>query len=227
MKHFSRNFLLILLLTLITTPSYSQLKMGVKFGLSVPNENLSKISTNIQDSVGNKKNVSQTFLDESRSGYHLIATAYIDLGTDFDLICSIGINRFTESKTELRDSPDTTRIIATLLNSRNIIPIEIGAKYKIVEIGFVSLYTIGNISYNYISTSTDVDYNVGFTSFGYPIQTSQTDRRIGYGIGAGLQLDFKLIKGFLEFKTNGANLIGKSDGESFKNFYTISAGVIL
>lgn len=227
MKSFSKNFLLICLLTLIVAPSYSQMKMGVKFGLSVPNEDLGKVTANIQDSVGNRKNVSQTFLDESKSGYHLIATGYIALGKDLDLIASIGINRFTESKIEVRDVPDTTRIIATLLNSRNVIPIEVGVKYKLTEIGFISLYTIGNLSYNYISTSSDVEYNVGFTSFGFPIQSSQTDRRLGYGIGAGLQLDFSLVKAFLEFKANGANIIGRSDGENMKNFYTISAGVIL
>lgn len=227
MKHICKIILPICLLFIMASPSYSQLKMGVKFGLSVPNEDLGKVTANIQDSVGNKKNVSQTFLDESKSGYHLIATGYISLGKDLDLIASIGINRFTQSKIQVRDFPDTTKIIATLLNSLNVIPIEVGVKYKITEIGFISLYTVGNLSYNYISTSSDVDYNVGFTSFGFPIQSSQTDRRLGYGIGAGLQLDFSVVKAFLEFKANGANLIGKSDGETTKNFYTISAGVIL
>lgn len=229
MKHFNKVNLVICLMVIMMSQSFSQMKMGVKFGLSVPNDQLSKVTSNIKDASDTTgvKELDKIFLNESKSGYHLIATGYIALGSDIDLTASIGINRFTQSKIEVRDVPDTTRIIATLLNSLNVIPIEVGVKYKITEIGFISLYTVGNLSYNYISTSSDVDYNVGFTSFGFPIQSSQTDRRLGYGIGAGLQLDFSLVKAFLEFKANGANTIGRNDGESIKNFYTISAGVIL
>lgn len=104
---------------------------------------------------------------------------------------------------------------------------EIGFKYKIVELGFLSLYGVGNTGYYFSNTSSDVEYTVGNSTYNYNLETSETTSRVGYGFGAGVQFDLGSIKPFFELKANGANFIGKADNEATKNFYTASIGIIL
>lgn len=218
------SVLIVIILTSYTA-NFAQITIGAKTGLSLPGDDFSKSYSKVSDSVGNSQDLPSTVSNLGASGFHLIGSAYIDLGDNLDLVLSLGYNSFTETQMQLRDL--SNNLIAKLSVTKNIIPIEVGMKYKVVKLGFISLYGVANTGYYLSNTSTDVEYTAGNGTTNYNILTSETTSRIGYGFGAGVQFDFDSLKPFFEFKANGANLIGKENGEASKNYYTASIGIIL
>ena len=88
--------------------------------------------------------------------------------------------------------------------------------------GLVSLYVIGDVTYNYLMNSVDVDYNN--QSFPLPPE-DETKERIGFGFGLGLDVHLKIITASLEAKMNTINFIGRSPSEAEKRFFSLTLGV--
>ena len=104
---------------------------------------------------------------------------------------------------------------------QNVVPINAGLMYQFNR-GLLSLYLVGDISYNYLMNSVDVVYSN--QTFPLPPE-EETVIRIGYGIGAGLDLHLKVITANIEAKLNTINFIGKTANENNKSYFTLTLGV--
>jgi hypothetical protein len=70
--------------------------------------------------------------------------------------------------------------------------------------------------------SVDVSYNS--QSFPLPPE-DESVQRIGFGIGAGLDVNLKILTATLEAKMNTINFIGRDQDEPEKRFFTLTLGV--
>jgi hypothetical protein len=57
------------------------------------------------------------------------------------------------------------------------------------------------------------------------LDLSPNDSRVGFGLGAGVDLDLQIFNANIEAKYNMLNLIGKVSNEPAKAFYTLSVGI--
>lgn len=205
--------------------AFAQVKMGVRAGLAIPNDELTNKYQRLRDSSG--KDYGQSILNEAVGGYYVGGSVFIDLGKDFTLIGNAGFNRFREQEIAVNDPLNQDKKLATLFVTRNIIPIEAQIRYMPIQVSILGIYGIAGVSYCKISESTDIAYEGNTAGLSIPVQTSIGNDRIGINYGLGLEIDLGAVKPIIEFKANIANLLGRDDGEEIKNFYNLTIGVIL
>ncbi|OGU56111.1 MAG: hypothetical protein A2X64_05500 [Ignavibacteria bacterium GWF2_33_9] len=192
------------------------LEIGFEGGLATPNDKMNDIyNSNTlkldQDAVANLVNKGL------KAGYHLGLLMQMPLNDYFSFAGHIGFNSFPESEILVQD-PNTGDTLATLKTNTRIVPIAAGIKFYPFKF-FLNPYATGEISYNYMSTSVSGPNNI-------PFSNSPSDSRFGYGIGAGVELDVKLLSFYLEGKFNQTNLIGKEAKEDDKNYFTLTLGIL-
>lgn len=193
--------------------------VGFHVGLSTPNDKISDIynksTVNLSDTSAGS--LLGKGLD---AGYHLAVKGRIGLSDNADFIVGFGIHRFPETDIEVRDPSNPDVLLATLSSNTNIIPITAGLNYYLIN-SFIGIYATGDLTYNYITTS--VDYKG--TGIDIPISKTPTDNRMGFGVGAGLDISLGLIMLNVEGKYNYLNLIGKEEEEGNKAYFTLGVGV--
>ncbi len=201
-------------------------------GLSIPNDEVSKffnadtISARIDSLEGIGNFITNT---ATTMGYHLGIKARFELNKRFLMNIGIAYHRFNSGKYEIivRDTVKSTKMdTAAVRSTPSMIPIFAGINAYIVRSNFISFYGVADLSYNMMNTSVDITDWGSIKSLG-GIDDDETASRLGAGLGAGLDIDVKLLTVNLEFKYNWMNIIGKSAGESSRNYAGISLGVIL
>lgn len=219
MKRLELKIFIIVALLFAASNAFAQgIDIGFHVGLSTPNDQISnvynkdKISLN-NDSIGN---LASKGMD---AGYHIAVKGRIGLSDNADFFVGFGFHRFPQTDIEVKD-PVSGNTLATLASNTNIIPITAGLNLYLLRTG-LGVYVSGDLAYNYISSSLD------YTGAGIDIPISKTpsDSRLGFGVGAGIDVPLGLIMLNLEAKYNYLNLIGKEDSEGTKNYLSFGLGV--
>lgn len=155
------------------------------------------------------------------NGYYIGAKFAVPLNDNFTFFASIAYNSFPESEIIVVDPNNPDNILTTLSTSTKIVPISAGLQlYPFHSI--ISPYISGNLAYSYIYST--VDQKVLGASVA--VSSSPSDSRFGAGIGVGIDFDLKIIALNLEGKYNYVNLIGKTDNEESKGYFTLGVGII-
>ncbi|MFH1049997.1 MAG: hypothetical protein V1779_03590 [bacterium] len=192
--------------------------IGLFAGLSTPNDEMNNVYNSSKIDLGDVKS-GKLIREAASSGYHVGAKIRFSLTDDFSFTGSAAWHKFPQSSIDVKD-PISDTTLAVLNSSQNIIPITAGMNFYIIN-STIGVYGTGELAYNYIYNSVDVDYQ------GLPIsiEESPTDSRVGFGLGAGLDIDLKLLMLNLEAKYNISNFIGKVSNEATKSYFTLSLGV--
>ena len=222
----NKIIIVILILVVINNKANADNSMHLGFfgGLAIPNEKVSQFYDDAKKGIQlDTITWGKYFLEKAANiGYNLKMQGRIELTNNFIFVPSIGICRFSEGIYDLIvpfSNNDTA--IATTQSTANIIPISVGINTYLFK-KFLSPYINADLVYNYMSYSYDIVWN---KNFALPIATSTTMHRLGYGIGAGLDINLSLISLNFETKFNVANII-KYDDEPPKNYFTFLLGII-
>lgn len=210
-------FIVTVLSLFSTKTASSQIVFGFNVGIATPNENINDIYNSDrleqQDFLGN------LYREGTQLGYQIGVKGRIPMSEDAAFTGGIAWTRFPETDIEVKD-PETDEVLTTLGTNQNIIPISAGLNYYLINTAF-GVYAAGELTYNLISNSVDYKGDLDV-----PIDTSPSDSRVGFGIGAGLDLAIPaLFTVNMEGRYNLANLIGKEDGENTKTYFTFTLGI--
>ncbi|MEN6510751.1 MAG: outer membrane beta-barrel protein [Chloroherpetonaceae bacterium] len=189
-------------------------------GLSTPSNKINDVynSKTIQINDTAIGNLVSRGLD---NGYYLGVKFSFPLNNNFTFYASLAYNSFPQSEIKVVDPNNPDNILTTLSTSTKIVPISAGLQlYPFHSI--ISPYLSGNLAYSYIYST--VDQKVLGASIA--VSSTPSDSRFGAGIGIGIDFDLKIIALNLEGKYHYVNLIGKSDNEESKSFFTLGVGVI-
>ncbi|MCX7880466.1 MAG: hypothetical protein N2517_07370 [Ignavibacteria bacterium] len=209
----------LLLFTLIGNYTYSQpFSFGFGLGIATPNDEINNVYNS--DKINLNNNIGNVIRDAVKLGYYIGTNLNLPLSKDFSFRAGISLNRFPKSELKIY-FPNSTYDTVILKSLQNIIPISVGFDWFLYR-SFVNPYLTGNLSYYYILHSIDIVR----LNQELPISTSETDSRLGAGIGAGLDFDLKILTIFLEGKYWFVNLIGGESNEQSKNFFSLGLGVI-
>jgi len=216
----------IILFFLLGTFAYSKpMNIGFTVGLALPNDNVSQFFHQIKTPVhinDSTTKIGDYLKDKATSaGYILGVKGRIELTERFDLVAGLGIARFNQGQYDLVIPTDT--LSAKIQSTSNIVPLSAGINAYLMR-SFIGLYAVGEVSYNYISYSSDIVWN---NNPSIPISISpKNDSRLGYGLGIGIDFDLSLFKTNLEIKFNSANIIGRVGDEEEKKYGSITLGII-
>lgn len=211
-------FTIVLTLLFFTSISYSLTNIGFNVGLSTPNDQINNVY-NSNDYTSTSV-LYKLFREGISSGYHIGAVGRFDLIDKFSIVGGIAWHKFPQTEIEVID-PTSGDTVASLETSQNIIPITVGVNFYLIR-SILGVYGTGQLTYNYISNSVDYNYkNVPIS-----LNQSPTDHRVGFGLGAGIDIDAILMTLNLEAKYNIINLIGKTNDEKTKSYFSLSLGVL-
>ncbi len=215
-----KKFIVIFTLSLlfISTKSFALTNVGFYLGLSTPNDQINNVYNS--NDYKSESEIVEFIRGGISLGYHIGAIGRFDLSDDFSVVGGIAWHKFPQSKIDVTD-PTTGDTVASLETSQNIVPITVGVNFYLIR-SIVGLYGTGQLTYNYISNSVDYNYN----SIALPLNQSSTDHRVGFGLGAGIDIDAFLVTLNLEAKYNIVNLIGKTAGEQTKSYFSLSLGAL-
>lgn len=216
-----------LLITIILIAFYASPKMlagpfmdfGVSVGLSVPNDRVADILNT--DRITESDFVGNLYRDGLDNGYTFGARIRLDLASSLKFVGAVSWNRFPQTDIEVRD-PDTDELLATLKTTINIVPLNAGVNWYIIDRG-IGLYAIADLSYNYITSSIDI-LREG-EDFSIPIESSEVENTIGYGLGAGIDFNIMLARLNLEAKYNRLNIISFEENSKAKDYVTVTVGI--
>lgn len=212
------SFLIIILIY----NSTAQIGMGFFVGLSTPNDKVGDVYNNSTINVNNNNVVGNFVNNGVSSGYHFGAKARIPMSENVIFTGSASWNKFPTSHATLTLPPEIKDTTININISEIIIPISAGIQFYLFR-SILSLYGVGELSYNYITSTVDYPTQVG--PIPLKLNGTPTDNRVGFGLGAGLDIDVKVVLLNVEAKYNLANLIGQTSGEKSKAYYTLSLGI--
>ncbi len=204
----------------------SSLEVSFFGGLSVPNNHISNFfnAKNIAANVDSFESIG-TFIENSATnlGYNLGMKVNAPISSNLNLYGGIAVHRFNKGKYTLSIPEENTvdTAFADFYSTANIVPITVGITAYLIKYG-IGIYLMGDISYNFISTS--VDYKVK-NKITLPLSLNKTETRPGCGLGAGIDFDIGLFILALEVKYNLLNVVGRVDNEPTKNYANVSLGV--
>lgn len=201
----------------IPAKSQGSLELIAKLGLSTPNNQINNIynsnTLKVEDLLGYLSR------EGAKLGYHFSLGIRYPLADEFKLVAGIAWHRFPETDIEVKNPNDQT-LLLKLSTVQNVFPINVGVNFYPIPSDFINVYGVGELSYNYIS------YTVDYNDIPLNLDTSPVYNRVGFGLGAGIDLNVKLLILNLEAKYNIMNLIGKESGEPDKSYVTLSLGVV-
>ena len=212
--------ILLLILIIVMLSSYSIFAAGFSIfaGMSTPNDKINDVY-NGSSLLFEENSVGTLVSNGTKIGYHIGARLSIPLSPEMNFNGGIAWNRFPETEIGIK-LPNQDTI--TLKTVQNIIPISVGVSYYFVR-SVIGVYALGDLTYNLISST--VDYKKEDITIPLNLNTAPSDSRVGFSLGAGIEIDAKLLGIFLEAKYNIANMIGQTGDEKSKAFYTLSLGV--
>ncbi len=212
-----RTIIIIGIMIISTASAFSQLAFGVLLGSSTPNNKVNEVYNN--QSITDI----ESFINKgTKTGYHILAKLRFPMSENLTFVGGFGWHRFPESYFDVvtPDTDEEQKI--TLSTVQNVFPVSAGLNLYLVR-SLISIYGTGELNYNYISNTVDVVRN----DISLPLNLNKTpnDSRVGFGLGAGVDLSLVIFDANIEAKYNMLNLIGKESGEPTKAYYTLSVGI--
>ena len=209
----------IILIPLCISGTNAQSSFGIFAGLATPSDLVNQVyNTDLIKS----NNVTGILMREAAtSGYTIGARIRQNIDDKFWFTGGVSLARFPQSVIPIINQVNPIDTLAIMTTVQNVVPIHAGMMYQFNK-GLVSLYVLGDVTYNYLMNSVDVDYNN--QSFPLPPE-DETKERIGFGFGLGLDVHLKIITASLEAKMNTINFIGRSPSEAEKRFFSLTLGI--
>jgi hypothetical protein len=220
-----KTILLLAMLLLViynNSKASSQIDIGFYFGLATPNGSINDVynSSKLQ---WNKDSLSSFLRDGTKIGYTIGIQGRLILIPNLDFVGGLGMTKFPQTKINVTvPNNPTNQDYLTLTTSQTIVSLSAGLNYYFLK-SFIDIYGTGDLSYNYLYNS--VDYTK--ENIPFPLTLSPTDNRLGCGLGAGFDLNLKIIKLNIEGKYHFMNLIGITADEKSKNFFTLTLGIYM
>ena len=219
MRQILTTILCVFCLLTFFTSVYSQSSFGLQAGLATPSEKLNQI---YNEDLLKVQNAFGVLLREGpNTGYIVNAKLRFELDEKIWFNGGAGIARFPQSVIPIVNQIDNKDTLAVMTTIQNIIPLSAGLHYQFNR-GLVSLYFMGDMTYNYMMNSVDVNYNK--QSFPLPPE-NETISRIGIGFGGGLDFHIPIFTGNIEAKYNIVNFIGRDPLEAEKSYFTLTLGI--
>jgi hypothetical protein len=198
----------------------AQSAFGFFAGLATPSDKINQIYNS--DLINSQNMVGRLLRQGPDLGYTVGARLRFPLDDQIWFSGGIALARFPQSRIPVIDQLKPTDTLAIFTTVQNIIPISGGIHFQFNR-GLISFYALGDISYNYIMNSVDVQYN----SNTFPLPPNDDSySRVGAGIGAGFDLKLPVFTANLEAKYSMMNMIGRQTGESEKNYFTLTLGIL-
>lgn len=195
-----------------TVSVMAQSSFGIGAGLSTPNEAVSSVYNNM--SLGS---LEEDLSNAASLGYHFQVKYRFGLGESIRFAASAGLHRFPEADLVIKDPRDGKTY--TFVATSNIIPITAGLEYSIVKSG-IGVFLAGDLAYNYFSNSLDL--KTGDASVPIGINKDAAYSRVGVALGAGVDLDLKILSLELTGKYHLTNLINKEKGEPERSYFALT-----
>ncbi len=189
-------------------------QFGIRAGLSTPSDKVGDIYNKNTASLLDEDGLASLVNDGMGAGYFVGMRVKVAMSDYADFYGGLSWNKFPEN--EITVKHESLDFDVKLLSSTNIVPINAGMQLYLFR-SLIGVYGLGELSYNYISSS--IDYPL--EGIGLQLSKSPADSRIGFGLGAGVDLNLKLITLNLEAKYSYANLLLKSDNEEKKSFFQL------
>lgn len=197
----------------------SQSSFGLYAGLATPSDLLNQV---YNTDLIKAQNLTGILLREAASSGYIVGIRlrqHVD--EQFWFVGGVSLARFPQSVIPIINQVNAKDTLAIMTTFQNVVPIQAGMMYQFNK-GLVSFHVLGDITYNYLLNSVDVVYNNN--SFPLPPEEN-TVQRIGFGIGAGLDVHLKVITASLEAKMNTINFIGREIDEPERRFFSLTLGV--
>ncbi|MBM2813646.1 MAG: b-brl protein [Ignavibacteria bacterium] len=197
--------------------------IGFSFGLATPNAQINNVYNTDKLSAGGDS-LGKLFREATDIGFNIGLKWRIPLDEKDNFVFGLGLalNRFPETKTEIKDQI-SGKVLATLFTTQNVIPIAASINYYLFK-SFIGVYGTGELTYNFIANS--VDFQKGDVPIPFAYDLNPTDSRVGVGFGAGLDIDLSILTINLETKYNIANMIRSDAKEETKAYLTLTLGVV-
>lgn len=219
MKRLNQTIIAIIIaLSAMTIPLWSQSSFGVFAGMATPSDLLNQVyNTDLITS----QNVTGILLREaSRTGYTIGIRLRQHVDDQFWFVGGVSLARFPQSVIPIINQVNPKDTLAMMTTIQNVVPIQAGMMYQFNK-GLVSFHVLGDVTYNYLMNSVDVDYR----SQTFPLPPEdESVQRIGFGIGAGIDVNLKILTATLEAKMNTINFIGREQNEPERRFFTLTLG---
>lgn len=221
MKNFKlKNMLFYLVLTiLISTDLVSKTNFTVTAGLSLPNAEMSNVlnSSTVKTTDTTNPNLLINNPD-MKVGYCISAKLSFDLSEDAKFWGGFGLLKYAKLEHSLYNT--LKQEDAGYLEAQTAIyPLSVGVNYYLYD-GLVSVYGIGNLSYNYITTT----YDQFKSKLPLTIGKNLTDSRLGYSVGFGFEFPLSKLSLVIETVYTDFNYIGKTNDESLKSAINLTFG---
>lgn len=198
----------------------SQSSFGLHIGLATPSEKVNQVYNTDLITASNLTGI--LMREAASSGYMLSAKLRQSIDQQFWFTGGISLARFPESTIPIVNQANPLDTLVTISTVQNVVPIHAGLLYQFNR-GLVSFYVVGDLTYNYLMNSVDVVTKNNQT---FPLPPEdETVTRIGYGIGAGLDVNLKIVTANIEAKMNTINFIGKESNENNKSYFSLTLGV--
>jgi hypothetical protein len=216
-----KSFLAISIISLcaMTSQIYSQSSFGIFAGMATPSDLLNQVYNT--DLISSPNLTGILLREAARSGYTIGIRLRQNVDDQFWFVGGVSLARFPQSVIPIINQANTKDTMAIMTTIQNVVPIQAGMMYQFNK-GLVSFHVLGDVTYNHLMNSVDVSYNS--QSFPLPPE-DESVQRIGFGIGAGLDVNLKILTATLEAKMNTINFIGRDQDEPEKRFFTLTLGV--
>lgn len=227
MKRIFALFVVMFMLGVYQTKAQGELQFGFTIGASVPSESVGRFSDidKIALNINNKDTLANLSNDIINTGYNIGIRLNLPLSESIMLFGGLSINRFPSSDIVVTDPADPNKVLMTITETNNYIPLEAGACIDVLSTSLIDLYGVGNLSFNYLYQTVDLKQKANGITVPVTLTESKIDNRIGVGLGAGIRLKLKLIELAVEGRFNRTNLLFAENGEANKDYYNFNVFV--
>jgi hypothetical protein len=218
-NNFTLSLIIVFILLIGTNIIYSKSNFLVTGGLVLPNSEVSNVfnSTTIKTSDTNNPVINITNPDLG-AAYSIAAKLSFKLSEDAIFWGGFGLIKFAKFNYDLLN-PAKNENAGYIVSQTSIYPLNAGVNYYIFDNSY-SIYGIGNLSYNFI-TST---FNTVNSKITIPVGKNITDTRLGYSVGIGFELPLEKLSIVMEAIYSDLNYIGKDTKENTKSIINLCAG---
>ena len=225
-----KNILLVILIVFIgnyKSNAQGELQFGFTVGASVPSESIGKYSNidKVALNINNKDTLANLSSDIINTGYNIGIRLNLPLSDNIMLFGGLGIHRFPSNEVVVTDPNNPEKVLLTINEVNNFIPLEAGANIDLLNTSLIDLYGVGNLSFNYLYQTVDLTQKDNNVTIPVTLTESKINNRVGIGLGAGVRLKLKLIEIALEGRFNRTNLLFAENGEINKDYYNFNVFV--
>lgn len=227
MKKLITLFVALFVFGVYQSKAQGELQFGFTIGASVPSESVGRFSDidKIALNINDKETQANLSNDIINTGYNIGVRLNLPLSKDLLLFGGIGIHRFPANEIKVTDPTDPNKVLLTVNEINNYIPLEAGANYDLLSTSLIDLYGVGNLSFNYLYQTVDIKQKENSVTVPVTLTESKIDNRIGVGLGAGIRLKLKIIELAVEGRFNRTNLLFADNGEANKDYYNLNVFV--